>query len=90
MHPFLKQLVYSCRGGIHSPSVKRMVGPTVTDRIRSQQLIWNLQSQTPTTLRMLRGAKALTPKEWESIRVPILIISGEEVPTHVDRANFIG
>jgi len=80
--PRLKKLTYSCRGGIYSPSVRRMVGPNVTEKIRSQQLIWNLQSQTPTTLRMLRGAKALTPDEWGSIEAPVLVISGEEVPSN--------
>jgi pimeloyl-ACP methyl ester carboxylesterase len=66
-------------GGIHSASVKRMVGPNVPDEVKVQQLVWNLQSQTPTSLRMLYGAKPLTPEEWRSIVPPTLVIAGEEV-----------
>jgi hypothetical protein len=67
------------RGGINSPSVRRMVGPNVSKDIRTQQLIWNLQSQTATALRVLRGAKSLTREEWQSIIAPTLVIVGEEV-----------
>jgi pimeloyl-ACP methyl ester carboxylesterase len=67
------------RGGIHSASVRRMVGPNVPDKVKVQQLVWNLQSQTPTSLRMLYGAKPPTPEEWGSIVPPTLVIAGEEV-----------
>jgi pimeloyl-ACP methyl ester carboxylesterase len=67
------------RGGIHSASVRRMVGPNVSDDIRKQQLVWNLQSQTPTSLRMLYGARPPTPGEWHSLVMPTLVIAGEEV-----------
>jgi hypothetical protein len=56
-----------------------MVGSNVSDDIREQQLVWNLQSQTPTTLRMLRGVRPLTRDEWHSIVAPTLVICGEEV-----------
>jgi hypothetical protein len=67
------------RGGIHSASVRRMVGPNVSDKIRMQQLAWNLQSQTPTSLRTIYGANPPTPEEWHSIDTPTQIIAGEEV-----------
>jgi hypothetical protein len=67
------------RGGIDSASVRRMVGPNVPERIKTQQLVWNLQSQTPTTLRMLKGAKPLTSEQWHDIVAPVLIIAGEMV-----------
>jgi len=67
------------RGGLNSLSVRRMVGPNVSDRIKMQQLVWNLQSQTPTSLRMLYGAKPPTLEEWKNIVAPTLVISGEEV-----------
>lgn len=66
-------------GGIRSPSVRRVVGSDVSDDIRAQQLVWNMQSQTPTTLRMLNGAMPMTREEWHSLQVPVLIILGEEV-----------
>lgn len=56
-----------------------MVGPNVSEDIRSQQLVWNLESQTPTTLRMLRGIKLMTPEEWSNVKAPTLVITGEEV-----------
>ena len=66
-------------GGITSPSVNRMVGPNASEDIREQQLVWNLQSQTPTVLRMLHGAKPMTREEWHDVKAPTLIIAGEEV-----------
>ena len=66
-------------GGIHSPSVRRMVGPIVSEDVRTQQLVWNLQSQTPTILRMLYGAHPMTRDEWHDVKAPTLIIAGEEV-----------
>ena len=60
-----------------------MVGDNASDDIRAQQLIWNVQSRTPATLRMLRGAQPLDPEEWRKIVVPTLIVVGEEVlPFH--------
>jgi hypothetical protein len=56
-----------------------MLGPNVSESIKTQQLVWNLQSQTPTTLRMLNGAKPLSRQEWHSIIAPTLIIVGEMV-----------
>jgi hypothetical protein len=56
-----------------------MVGPNVDDAVKEQQLVWNLQSRAPTTLRMLRGAKPLTREEWQSVAPPVLIITGEYV-----------
>jgi len=56
-----------------------MVGPNVSEDIRFKQLMWNLQSQTPTILRMLSGARPLTKEEWHDVVAPILVISGEEV-----------
>ena len=56
-----------------------MVGPNVSDDVRAQQLVWNLQSQTPTTLRMLYGAHPMTRDEWHNIMAPTLVIAGEEV-----------
>jgi hypothetical protein len=67
------------RGGIHSASVSRMVGPNVSESIKTRQLVWNLQSQTPTTLRMLKGARPLTRDEWGQVIPPVLIIAGELV-----------
>jgi len=66
-------------GGIKSHSVRRMVGPNVSEDIRIQQLVWNLQSQTPTILRMLWGAKPMTREEWKDVVAPTLVIAGEEV-----------
>jgi hypothetical protein len=56
-----------------------MVGPNVPERIKTQQLVWNLQSQTPTTLRMLKGARPLTSGQWYDIVAPVLVIVGEMV-----------
>jgi hypothetical protein len=56
-----------------------MVGPNVSEDIRIQQLVWNLQSQTPTIIRMLYGAKPMSRDEWHNVKAPVLIISGEEV-----------
>jgi hypothetical protein len=56
-----------------------MVGPNVSEDIRIQQLVWNLQSQTPTILRMLSGAKPMTREQWNEVLTPTLIIAGEEV-----------
>jgi pimeloyl-ACP methyl ester carboxylesterase len=67
------------RGGIHSTSVRRMVGLNASEDVRIQQLVWNIESQTPTTLRFLRGAKTLAREEWSQIVEPILIIVGEKV-----------
>jgi|SRR5579859_5037278 pimeloyl-ACP methyl ester carboxylesterase len=67
------------RGGIYSASVNRMVGPNVPESVRTQQLVWNLQSQTPTTLRMLRGATPLAREEWATVIPPVQIIAGELV-----------
>ena len=59
-----------------------MVGRGASEDIRIQQLVWNLQSQTPTTLRMLYGAHPLTRDEWFKVTAPTLIIAGEEVVPH--------
>jgi len=67
-------------GGIHSGSVRRMVGPNASDLIRAQQLVWNVQSRTPTFVRMVSGAHPLSREEWQKVKAPVLIISGEEVP----------
>lgn len=56
-----------------------MVGPNVSEEVRIQQLVWNLQSQTPTILRMLHGANPMTRDEWHNVKAPTLIIVGEEV-----------
>jgi hypothetical protein len=56
-----------------------MVGPNVSEDIRRQQLVWNLQSQTPTIQRMLSGAKPMTREEWHNVGAPTLVIVGEEV-----------
>jgi len=67
------------RGGINSKSVTRAVGPNASEDVRIQQLVWNIQSRTPTTLRFLRGARPLTREEWGQVVAPTLIIVGEEV-----------
>jgi pimeloyl-ACP methyl ester carboxylesterase len=72
-------LFIDVRGGIRSASVSRMVGPNVSESIKTRQLVWNLQSQTPTTLRMLKGARPLTRDEWGQVIPPVLIIAGELV-----------
>ena len=56
-----------------------MVGPNVSENIKTRQLVWNLQSQTPTSLRMLNGATPLSPEEWGRVIPPILIVAGELV-----------
>lgn len=75
---FLNLYAYN-RGGIYSASVSRMVGPNVPANVRTRQLVWNLESQTPTTLRMLRGATPLTREEWATVIPPVQIIAGELV-----------
>jgi hypothetical protein len=70
---------FDSSGGVNSASVRRMVGPDVSKEVRTQQLVWNIQSRTPTTLRMLAGAQPMTREEWKHISVPILVISGEKV-----------
>jgi hypothetical protein len=67
------------RGGIYSASVSRMVGPNVSESVRTRQLVWNLQSKTLTTLRMLQGATPLTREEWATVIAPVQIIAGESV-----------
>lgn len=66
-------------GGVNSQSVKRMVGPNVSEQVKLQQLAWNLQSRTPVAARMVAGAAPPTKEEWQSITAPILVIAGEEV-----------
>ena len=56
-----------------------MVGPNVSKEVRTQQLVWNLQSQSPTILRMLHGAHPMTRDEWRNVKAPTLVITGEEV-----------
>jgi len=56
-----------------------MLGARASNSIREQQLIWNLESQTPTILRMLHGLQMPTFEQWRSIQCPTLIICGEEV-----------
>lgn len=56
-----------------------MVGPNTSEDVRTQQLVWNLQSKTPSTLRMIHGAHPMTRDEWHSIKAPTFIIAGEEV-----------
>lgn len=65
-----------------------MVGLNVSEDIRMQQLVWNLQSQTPTIIRMLYGAKSMSRDEWNNVKAPVLIISGEEVVHVDDFSNF--
>jgi hypothetical protein len=75
-------------GGIASPSVNRMVGPNASEDIRKQQLVWNIQSQTPTILRILHGAKPMTREEWHDVKAPTLIIVGEEVLRSISSLIF--
>src|SRR5436190_22112432 len=75
-------------GGIASPSVNRMVGRNASEDIRKQQLVWNLQSQTPTVLRILYGAKPMTREKWHDVKAPTLIIVGEEVLRSISRLIF--
>ena len=82
-------LVSDDRGGINSHSVSRMVGPNVSERIKTRQLVWNLQSQTPTTLRMLKGARPLSHEEWGRVIPPVLIIAGELVHLLSCQANIL-
>jgi hypothetical protein len=56
-----------------------MVGPNVSEEVRTQQLVWSLQSQTPAILRMLHGAHPMTRDEWRNVKAPILVIAGEKV-----------
>ena len=65
-----------------------MVGPNVSDDIRSQQLVWNIQSRTPTMLRMLLGAKPMTKEQWGQVIAPTLVISGEEVVPRFTRLIY--
>ncbi|KAK9368380.1 Alpha/Beta hydrolase protein [Lipomyces kononenkoae] len=74
---------YDRQGGLHSPSVERMMGSfdvasTVEEKIRRRQLRWNLQVNTRVWLAMAGGARVPMFAEWNSVNVPVCLIGGEQ------------
>ncbi|KAK9479814.1 Alpha/Beta hydrolase protein [Lipomyces japonicus] len=76
------------QGGLHSPSVSRLLGefdPDTADPqkeilVRRRQLRWNLQVRTPVWLAMASGARVPDEDDWQRIntrRVPVLVICGQ-------------
>lgn len=56
------------QGGLHSPSVNRMIGeiedPERDVAVRTKQLRWNLQVRTKAWMRTAYNFRALDPSEW--------------------------
>ncbi|KAJ5477385.1 hypothetical protein N7539_007529 [Penicillium diatomitis] len=76
------------RGGIHSTSVRRMVGHHADEETRSLQVRFNKQSRTSVWRRMAFGTlpeykddkvTGGMPGEriWAAVRMPILLVAGE-------------
>ncbi|KAK9488003.1 Alpha/Beta hydrolase protein [Lipomyces starkeyi] len=74
---------YDRQGGLHSPSVERMMGSfdvasAIEEKIRRRQLRWNLQVRTPVWLAMAGGARVPMFAEWNSLTVPVCLIGAEQ------------
>ncbi|KAK7203936.1 Alpha/Beta hydrolase protein [Myxozyma melibiosi] len=84
------------KGGLHSPSVSRMLGVGAGDEdedededrvLRRRQLRWNLQVNTAVWLRMAAGARVPELEDWQRVRAPCCFIAGEaDKVTHAANA----
>ncbi|ORY92350.1 Alpha/Beta hydrolase protein [Syncephalastrum racemosum] len=66
------------KGGLSSKNVERFLGLDVDDRLRRNQLRWNLLSRTPVYKRFVSGATFPTRSVYQNIRTGVLLISGSE------------
>jgi pimeloyl-ACP methyl ester carboxylesterase len=66
-------------GGIHSKSVNRLVHASASDDLRRKQLQWNKASRTFVLRRLMAGVRFPTPGEFQRIRCPLLLMSGDDV-----------
>lgn len=67
------------QGGLHSPSVNRMVGPYAGDSPRKDQLQINLASRSNTVLLTIAGSRFYDLNDEETVpSCPILIITASE------------
>ncbi|SAM09412.1 hypothetical protein [Absidia glauca] len=64
------------RGGLHSTSIERLLGPEVPEDLRKRQLQWNLASRTSVYKRIVCGASFPDRQVYQQVKAGVLLIGG--------------
>ncbi|KAF9427062.1 hypothetical protein BGZ94_005529 [Podila epigama] len=65
-------------GGLHSPSVNRLLHSSASDELRKRQLRWNTASRTTVLRRLMAGVRYPTQQDFCAIHCPVLLIVGQD------------